>query len=275
MAEKRMFAKTIVESDAFLDMPLSAQALYFHYGMLADDEGFVNSPKRIQRSIGASEDDLKLLIAKRFIIAFETGIIVIKHWKVNNYIPKDRFKETTYKSEKALIIQKENGSYTECIQDVYKMDTQNRLDKIRLDKISIDNIDGQDDLDRVGQKNKNDLKEECWKEQFEEFYKKYPKKVKKQNVKNWFKKNKPSSDLFSSIMSSLEQFRGSADWLKDKGQYIPYPSTWLNQRRWEDEEIQKKISDNSSVKNDYQEIDFNNLTDEQYQNMVRGESNHV
>ena len=79
MAERRMFAKTITESDAFLDMPLSTQALYFHLGMNADDDGFVNSPKRIQRLAGASEDDLRLLIAKRFVLAFESGIIVIKH----------------------------------------------------------------------------------------------------------------------------------------------------------------------------------------------------
>lgn len=80
---------------------------------------------------------------------------------------------------------------------------------------------------------------EQWKIQFDEFYSKYPKKVKKQNVKKWFEKNKPSSELFSSMMNSLEQFRGSKDWLKDNGQYIPYPSTWLNQRRWEDEDIQE------------------------------------
>lgn len=80
---------------------------------------------------------------------------------------------------------------------------------------------------------------EIWETQFEEFYSEYPRKVKKQDVKKWFKKNKPSSELFSSMMSSLEQFRGSKDWLKDNGQYIPYPSTWLNQRRWEDEDIEQ------------------------------------
>lgn len=80
---------------------------------------------------------------------------------------------------------------------------------------------------------------DVWETQFNEFYSKYPRKVKKQDVKKWFQKNKPSSELFSSMMSSLEQFRGSKDWLKDNGQYIPYPSTWLNQRRWEDEGIQE------------------------------------
>ena len=134
MAERRMFAKTITESDAFLDMPLSTQALYFHLGMVADDDGFVNSPKKIVRMIGCAEDDLKLLIAKRFILTFENGVVVIKHWKVNNYIAKDRYKETIYKDLKALIQVKEDNSYTECIQDVYKLDTQVRLGKDSIGK---------------------------------------------------------------------------------------------------------------------------------------------
>ena len=86
MAERRMFAKTIIDSDAFLDMPLSSQALYFHLNMRADDDGFVNSPKKIQRLIGCTDDDFKLLIAKSFIIPFESGVVVIKHWRINNYI---------------------------------------------------------------------------------------------------------------------------------------------------------------------------------------------
>ena len=138
MAERRMFAKQIVESDAFIDMPLSTQALYFHYGMLADDEGFVNSPKKIQRMIGANDDDLKLLITKRFILPFESGIIVLKHWRINNYIQKDRFKETLYKNEKSQLLVKENGSYTECIQDVSKMYTQDRLGKVSIGKDRVD-----------------------------------------------------------------------------------------------------------------------------------------
>lgn len=138
MAERRMFAKTIVESDAFLDMPLSTQALYFHFGMHADDDGFVGSPHRIARNIGASEDDLKILIAKKFILPFDSGIVVLKHWKINNYIQKDRYKPTPYLEERAALFLKENQTYTltepaalipenpsnsndndECIQDVY------------------------------------------------------------------------------------------------------------------------------------------------------------
>ena len=142
MAERRMFAKTIIDSDAFLDMPSSTQSLYFHLGMRADDEGFINNVRKIQRVVGASDDDLKLLIAKRFVIPFETGIIVIKHWKLHNYIRKDRMKETVYTAEKALLSEKENGTYSLCQPTGNQLATncQHRLGKDRLGKDSIDNI---------------------------------------------------------------------------------------------------------------------------------------
>ncbi len=139
MAERRMFAKTIIDSDAFLDMPLSSQSLYFHLSMRADDDGFNNNPKKVQRMIGASDDDLKLLILKKFIIPFDNGIIVIKHWKIHNYIQKDRYRETVYQEEKAMLQTNKNKSYTLCIQDGYNLDTQVRIgkDSIELDKKSI------------------------------------------------------------------------------------------------------------------------------------------
>ena len=132
-----MFAKTIVTSDAFLDMPLSARCLYFTLGMLADDDGFVNNPKSIMRQVGASQDDLNLLLVKRFILSFDSGVIVIKHWRIHNYIQKDRYKESKYLEEKASLMIDEKGAYTECIQDVYKMDTQVRLGKDSIVKDSI------------------------------------------------------------------------------------------------------------------------------------------
>ena len=137
MAERRMFAKTIIDSDAFLDMPLSAQALYFHLSMRADDDGFVNNPKKIQRMVGASDDDCNLLIMNRFIITFESGVVVIKHWKIHNYIQKDRYKPTLYQEEKSLLTENENKAYTERIHDVYITDTQVR-DRIEIDKENID-----------------------------------------------------------------------------------------------------------------------------------------
>lgn len=112
MAKRRMFSQQITESDSFLEMPLSTQALYFHLGMSADDDGFVNNPKRIQRVIGANEDDLKLLIAKNFVIGFDSGVIVIKHWKINNAIRSDRYTPTVYEEEKAMLSEKSNRAYT-------------------------------------------------------------------------------------------------------------------------------------------------------------------
>lgn len=134
MAERRMFAKTIVTSDAFLDMPLSARCLYFTLGMFADDDGFVNNPKSIMRQVGACTDDLNLLLLKRFILSFDSGVIVIKHWRIHNYIAKDRYKETKYIEEKSTLMLDDKGAYTECIQDVYGLDTQVRLGKDKLSK---------------------------------------------------------------------------------------------------------------------------------------------
>ena len=151
MAEKRMFTQKICDSDAFLDMPLTTQALYFHLNMRADDDGFVNNPKKIQRMIGASEDDLKLLVLKRFILTFDNGVIVIKHWRMHNLLRKDRYHPTQYQEELALLDLKENGSYTEKLSgntEVIELATNwqptgNQLatevsvGKVRLDKVSV------------------------------------------------------------------------------------------------------------------------------------------
>ena len=113
MAERRMFAKSVIDSDLFLDMSMTAQALYFHLAMRADDDGFVNNPRKIQRMIGASDDDCRILIAKQFIIPFDSGIVVIRHWRIHNYIQKDRYKPTLYEQEKAQIAVLPSGEYSE------------------------------------------------------------------------------------------------------------------------------------------------------------------
>lgn len=112
MANKRMFTMKIVDSDAFLDMPLSTQCLYFHLNMRADDDGFIGNPKKIMKIVGASDDDLKLLIAKRFVLCFEDGVIVIKHWRMHNTLSQNRYHETQYVDEKSMLKLKENGSYS-------------------------------------------------------------------------------------------------------------------------------------------------------------------
>ena len=140
MAKKRMFNVDIVGSDAFLDLPHTAQALYFQLGMRADDDGFVGNPKTIQRIAGTKASDLELLVKKRFLLQFPSGVVVIKHWKINNQIQKDRYTPTVYTEEYQSLYIKDNKAYTEmdkdCIQSVSEMDTQISIDKKRLDKNS-------------------------------------------------------------------------------------------------------------------------------------------
>lgn len=206
MAERRMFAKTIIDSDAFLDMPLSTQTLYFHLSMRADDDGFINNPKKIQRMIGASDDDLRLLIAKRFVLWFDSGVIVIKHWKIHNYIQKDRYKETVYQEEKALLSVKDNNAYTmdtECIQTVSMLETQDRIGKDRIVKDSIGKS-----KKRFSPPTLEEVKAYCLErdnqvdaEQFIDFYSskgwmvgKNPMKDWKACVRTWEKRNQPKTN---------------------------------------------------------------------------------
>ncbi|MDB7634192.1 DNA replication protein, partial [Enterococcus faecalis] len=183
-----MFAKTIIDSDAFLDMPLSTQSLYFHLSMRADDDGFINNPKKIQRMVGCGDDDLKLLMAKRFILVFDSGVIVIKHWKIHNYIRNDRYKPTLYQEEKAELAEKNSKAYTfktEVIESEnhlgipddnrmgYQMDTQVRLGKDRLVK---------------GKKKNSVEQSSTMSELFEKIWKTYPKKTNKKKAREQFLK---------------------------------------------------------------------------------------
>ena len=149
MAQRRMFSKKVTDTDTFLDMPLSTQALYFHLNMHADDDGFIDNTKTIQRMIGSSDDDRKLLVAKQFIIPFENGLVVIKDWRVHNYIQGDRYHKTQYINEKSQLVVEENNMYTKRVQDVSNMDTQVRLGKDRLGKVSKDILSGSDEPDHV------------------------------------------------------------------------------------------------------------------------------
>lgn len=152
MAKKRMFTIDIVDSDAFLEMPTSAQALYFHLNMRADDDGFVGNPKKIMRTVGAAEDDLKLLIAKSFLIIFENGVIVIKHWRMHNTLSAYRYHETNYVSEKDMLRLKRNGAYTlgegQEIDDTYLIETSKRQTKDKQKTDSDVDIDIDVDVDK-------------------------------------------------------------------------------------------------------------------------------
>ena len=154
MAERRMFAKSVIDSDLFLDMPPTTQMLYFHLAMRADDDGFINNPRRIQRMIGASDDDMRILIAKQFILTFQSGVIVIRHWKIHNYIQKDRYRPSACEEKDFIYLDKTKAyeiSDTKCIHDVSKEDTDldakrvqdGYVGKVRLGKVRL----GKDRLD--------------------------------------------------------------------------------------------------------------------------------
>jgi hypothetical protein len=149
MAERRMFAKTIIDSDAFLEMPMSARLLYYDLGMRADDDGFVNNPRKIMKFIGSTADDMNILIARKFILPFDSGVVVIKHWRIHNYIRKDTYNETTYKEEKAKLVLDDNKTYKLLEKSIdYEVkeiavdapSTQVSIDKISIDKNNLDNI---------------------------------------------------------------------------------------------------------------------------------------
>jgi len=139
MAVRRMFSLKILDTDNFLAMPTSARLLYCDLAMRADDDGFVDSPKKIMKMTGASEDDLKVLEAKNYIFPFESGICVIRDWRVHNYIQKDRYQPTIYKQELNQLGIDENGMYTKCIQNVSNLETQVRLGEVSLGKDRVDN----------------------------------------------------------------------------------------------------------------------------------------
>ncbi len=217
MAERRMFAKQIIDSDAFLEMPTSSQALYFHLGMRADDEGFINNPKKIQRMIGSSDDDIRILIAKNFVIPFDSGVILIKHWKIHNWIRGDRLKRTVYQEELEKISLKNNNVYSmsdKCQTNVSHLSAQYSIGKVSI--VEINPLDRADALD----------------DGFELFWNTYPKKVGKAAAKKSWVKQKPKIDY---VLKALHWQVDSDQWTKNDGQYIPNPATYINQHRWLDE----------------------------------------
>jgi len=269
MAERRMFAKTIIDSDAFIDMPVTARLLYYDLAMRADDDGFVNSPKKIMRMVGASQDDLGILIMRKFILPFDNGVVVIKHWRIHNYIRKDTYSETTYKEQKALLDLDENRAYrlktpgqepietepepaciqaldspstenTQCVDDpstsrpraVHEPSTQVRLGKDRLGNTPPSPPLG-------GETRACARTREIGQEHFDQFWKEYPRKVGKPKAKQAFYKAVKKEETFDAVMDGLRRYKNTERWTRavtaGELDFIPHPTTWLNQRRWEDE----------------------------------------
>lgn len=197
MASRRMFSMDIVDSDAFLDMPTSARLLYYDLGMRADDDGFVDNPKKIVRMTGASQDDLMILFTKKFLLSFDSGILVIKHWKINNQIRADRYKPTNYQDEKNTLFIGQNKAYTTenklGIPNGNQMATQYSIGKVRLGKDSIGEM-----------ATISSLKNEC----FEKLFSYYPKQTKKEGARKEFErkvynKNEKQIKLISNKISKM------------------------------------------------------------------------
>ena len=240
-----MFSDEITGSDAFLDMPDSSQNLYFQLGMNADDDGFIGNPKTVMRATGKKEDDYKLLVAKRFVIPFVSGVCVIKHWRINNQIRKDRYKETRYLEEKGQLFIKENGGYTQnpdkglpipkghfIPANADERESGNQLatnwqpsiSKVSIGKDSRDNTMGDEGVEKAPEK---------YSESFEKFYKAFPPRRKGGKKAPWLKW-KALSLLDQTLIledvpkRTLEHW----DWIKDEGNYIPAPEVYLNKQQW-------------------------------------------
>ena len=234
MATKRMFSNDIVGSDAFLEMPSTTQALYFHLGMRCDDDGFVN-PNVTMRMTGANKNDLDVLVSKRFLLAFKNGVVVIKHNRINNNWDSRDSKRTLYTEELSQLFLKENRAYTldekqgVPLTNVYKKiesTVTRRVPDVRIEENRIE--ENRLDNNTLGQR-----------VDFNIFWIQYPEKKAKGRAELFWKKMKvkEQTDAIEAIKKQLlnNHFKG-----KDGKDYIPHPTTWLNQRRWEDEIKLKK-----------------------------------
>jgi len=219
MATKRMFSKEIVGSDAFQDMPVSSQLLYFHLGMEADDDGFIGNPKKIARSLGVAEDDMKILIAKNFVIVFDSGVLVIKHHRINNNWDKHNCKRTLYLEEFNQIYIKENKAYTSDKTQGVKIQSEISLKPVF----------------RIEENRREENKEMSEKSdapsQFDTFWNSYPKKeLKKKSLEIW--KRKKLDKHLPEILAFIEKAKRTDRWKKG---FVKQPTTFLNNESWNDD----------------------------------------
>jgi len=242
MATKRMFSEKIVCSDAFMEMPISTQALYFHLGMKVDDDGFVN-PKMVMRMIGSGDDELKVLIGKRFVIPFENGVIVLKHHRINNNMDTHNHTPTVYTEQLKSLYLKDNKAYTldpaqsKTSQSVASLtaDCPQSLDKIRIDEKRLDKINN---IKIEKKESKKERLNGGYGFKFESFWTAYPNKVAKGKAYEVFQllTEELQTECVNAINKQVENNHFWKDWLNDGigGDNPPHPTTWLNQKRWED-----------------------------------------
>jgi hypothetical protein len=211
MAQKRMFDRAIIDTDKFMDLSMSSKALYFLLGMEADDEGFV-SYKKVMRIHGGNDDDIKVLLAKNFIIGFPSGVVVITDWNKNNWLDHRRIKPTEYQKEKSLLMVDEQKQYS--LSDGLARVEESRVEEYRIDS---------------GSENISPLKEN-----FELFWQHYPKKVGKAKALKEWQKLKPSEELTNQIIEHLKA-RVKTTWVKENKRFVVYAERFIRDCRWEDE----------------------------------------
>lgn len=224
MSERRMFSRRIVKSDYYMDLPVSSRDLYFQLCMDADDDGFVSSPRMTMKVCGSVQADLAILASKRFIIVFDSGVVLIKHWLVHNELKRDRYRPTTHQDEKGVVRIKENRVYsldegvllTEWRQVGNTLLPQDRIGK-----------------DRIGKVSKEDRAQYAL--DFDRFWSAYPRKVGKQDCKRWWDRHYFPTSEVTKMVEAIGKYRNTKQWQEG---FIPHPTTFLNKGRWEDEIIE-------------------------------------
>ena len=211
MAEKRMFAKSIVLSDAFLDMPMSARCLYFTLSMFADDDGFINAPRGIMRQAGCSVDDMKILIAKAFVIPFETGVVVIRHWRINNILKSDRYNPTKCQTEMSLLETDSTGAYQ-------KVEPQYRLVKDSIEEGSKYNDQNPTDFDA----------------EFDRIWSLYPRKEGRKMAFNAYVRDRKKGTKAKDIEDGVRRYNDHIRANNIEKKYVMQGSTYFNGQRWQD-----------------------------------------
>lgn len=246
VAERRMFARSIIGSARFLRMPPSSRLLYYDLGMQADDDGIVEA-FAVMRTTGATEDDLRVLTSKGFIVVLNEDLVTyILDWSRNNLVKKDRYRPSVYAN---LLVQLRDGTQTEPVWNPSgtQMEPQDRLSEDSLgyippivppqgggestqnESLTVETAEG------AGREKPADHSKTLCEKRFVEFWKAYPKKVGKGVAEKAFKKIRPSAELFAQMLEAVSRQRNSDQWRRDNGRFVPNPATWLNQRRWEDD----------------------------------------
>lgn len=250
MARKRMFDLEIINQDSFLDLPMESKAIYFLLGMEADDEGFV-APKKVLRLYGGTEDSLKILIAKNFIIPFSTGVIVITDWKRNNWLDSRRIKNTIYQEEKTQITYNptsEKYELTGAFIDAKQMLSENSIEENRIVENSIEENSVENNI--VISNGNDHVSKSQLEEEFEDVWSNYPRKQGKQNALKSYIKARKKGTTKEEVLIGLENYVNYITIEKIQQQYIKQGSTWFNQECWKDDySIRREVTTKDLAEN--------------------------